>query len=149
MDALVEFLLNYGYGGMFAAAFLAGSFLPFSSEAVMTALTLAGLNSWLLIAYSTAGNTLGGLFNYGIGRLGRDEWIWQLFHVDNEKLQRGKQLVHRHGIWMGLLSWVPFLGSAITIAMGLLRLPFWRSALTIFIGKCLRYFLLALLLNSF
>ncbi|MBP3774789.1 MAG: DedA family protein [Bacteroidaceae bacterium] len=148
MESLVEFLLSYGYGGMFAAAFLAGSFFPFSSEAVMTALTLAGLNVWLLIAYSTVGNTLGGVFNYGVGRMGREDWVYGLLHLSNDRMVRGKALVRRYGIWMGLLSWVPFLGSAITVAMGLLRLPFWPSAATIFMGKCLRYFLLALILNS-
>ena len=31
MDVALQFLLDYGYIGMFLAAFLAGSILPFSS----------------------------------------------------------------------------------------------------------------------
>lgn len=44
MDILLEFLSQYGYWGMLIAAFLAGSFFPFSSEAVM--LGFMGLPDW-------------------------------------------------------------------------------------------------------
>ena len=46
MDFIVDFLINYGYVGMLLSAFLAGSFFPFSSEAVMVALQAAGLDQW-------------------------------------------------------------------------------------------------------
>ena len=64
MDAITDLLVNYGYWGMLLSAFLAGSFLPFSSEAVMVALLAAKLDSWQLIIYATIGNVLGGMFNY-------------------------------------------------------------------------------------
>ena len=44
MDAIIGFLTHYGYWGMFLAAFLAGSFFPFSSEAVMLGLMATGLD---------------------------------------------------------------------------------------------------------
>ena len=56
MDALIDFLINYGYWGMFIAAFIAGSFLPFSSEAVMLGLMAAGLEPVPLAIYGTIGN---------------------------------------------------------------------------------------------
>ena len=34
MDAFINLLIHYGGAGMFVAAFLAGSFFPFSSEVV-------------------------------------------------------------------------------------------------------------------
>ena len=37
MDAIIDFLIGYGYWGMLLASFLAGSVFPFSSELVMTA----------------------------------------------------------------------------------------------------------------
>lgn len=43
MDTLLSFLVDWGYWGMLVASFLAGSFFPFSSEAVMLALQAAGL----------------------------------------------------------------------------------------------------------
>ena len=67
MGALIDILIDFGYWGMLAAAFLAGSFFPFSSEAVMTALVAVGLDPVQLTIYATIGNVAGGLFNYGVG----------------------------------------------------------------------------------
>ncbi|MDY5772158.1 MAG: YqaA family protein [Bacteroidaceae bacterium] len=148
MDAFVDFLLTYGYGGMFAAAFLAGSFFPFSSEAVMTGLRLAGLDVWMLVLCASVGNLLGGMFNYGVGRMGKEDWIYGMLRVRPERLEQSERFVHRYGAWMGLLSWLPILGSVITIAMGLLRVDVWKSALTILIGKVARYVVLGFLLEE-
>ena len=148
MDAFVDFLLTYGYGGMFAAAFLAGSFFPFSSEAVMTGLRLAGLDVWMLVLCASVGNLLGGMFNYGGGRMGKEDWIYGMLRVRPERLEQSERFVHRYGAWMGLLSWLPILGSVITIAMGLLRVDVWKSALTILIGKVARYVVLGFLLEE-
>ena len=81
MDAITDLLVNYGYWGMLLSAFLAGSFLPFSSEAVMVALLAAKLDSWQLIIYATIGNVLGGMFNYWLGTFGRIDWIEKYLHV--------------------------------------------------------------------
>ena len=70
MDVLTHLLLDYGYWGMLLSAFLAGSFFPFSSEAVMLGLLAAGLDPVLLLVYGSIGNVMGGMFNYGLGRLG-------------------------------------------------------------------------------
>ena len=66
---LISFLVEWGYWGMLVAAFLAGSFFPFSSEAVMAGLQAAGLDPIPLIIYGSIGNVLGSMFNYGVGRL--------------------------------------------------------------------------------
>ena len=146
MDALNEILLGYGYYGMFAAAFLAGSFFPFSSEVIFTALSLAGLDVWSLVIYSSVGNTLGGMFNYGVGLLGREDWIYRLFRVKEQRMAYVQSLIHKYGVWMGLLSWLPVLGSVITIAMGLLHINHYKSLLFIFVGKTLRYVVLGVIL---
>jgi membrane protein YqaA with SNARE-associated domain len=146
MDALNEILLGYGYYGMFAAAFLAGSFFPFSSEVIFTALSLAGLDVWSLVIYSSVGNTLGGMFNYGVGLLGREDWVYRLFKVKEQRMAYVQSLIHKYGVWMGLLSWLPVLGSVITIAMGLLHINHYKSLLFIFVGKTLRYVVLGVIL---
>ena len=56
MDFIISFLTQYGYWGMLLAAFLAGSFFPFSSEAVIIALMATGLDPWMLMVYGTIGN---------------------------------------------------------------------------------------------
>lgn len=57
MDALVQFLIDWGYLGMFFSALLAGSVVPFSSEAVLAALVLpgTGLNPVLCIVFASLG----------------------------------------------------------------------------------------------
>ncbi len=149
MDALVDILVNYGLPGMFVSAFLAGSILPFSSELVMAGLQLAGADPWGLVVWGTLGNTLGGLLNYGIGRLGREEWITRYAKVSPERLERGRRWVHRYGAWAGLLSWLPVVGELITVAMGYLRVNWATSLLAILVGKGLRYYVVVFLVSYY
>lgn len=139
MDALVDFFVNYGLIGMFLSAVLAGSIAPFSSELVMAGLQAAGVAAWPLVVVATLGNTLGSLFNYGLGYLGKMAWIARLFKLSDAKMERATQWVRRYGVWAGLLSWVPFLGESLTLAMGLARCPVPMTVLTITIGKFARY----------
>ena len=53
-------LSEWGYFGLFIAAFLAGSIIPFSSEAVLGLLLIAGYDSWGCVFSATLGNWLGG-----------------------------------------------------------------------------------------
>lgn len=142
MDALVDFLMQWGYWGMLVSAFLAGSFFPFSSEAVMLGLLAAGLDPMPLIAYGTVGNVLGSMFNYGVGRLGRLDWMERYLHVKPEKLKQAKRFMGGHGAWMGFFAFLPLLGSAITIVLGLMRANMAISITSITIGKFLRYLVL-------
>ena len=105
------------------------------------------LDLWSLILVATIGNVLGGYFNYCVGRLCNEGWVYRLFHVKEEKLAQSKHKVRTHGAWMGLLAWVPILGSAITIALGILRVNFVKSAIAIAIGKFLRYLALGYILS--
>ena len=142
MDALIQLLIDYGYWGMLLAAFLAGSFFPFSSEAVMIALLAAGLQPWSLVAYGTVGNVLGSVVNYGIGRMGRTEWIERYLHVSEERMEQAQRFMRGRGAWMGFFAFLPVLGSAITIALGLMRANPIITFISITIGKLLRYVIL-------
>ena len=81
-------LSEWGYIGLFIAGFLAGSILPFSSEVVLGLLLYAGYNEWGCLASATAGNWLGGVTCYYIGRLGKVEWIEKYLKLDAVKLQK-------------------------------------------------------------
>lgn len=142
MDILLDFLSQYGYWGMFIAAFLAGSFFPFSSEAVMLGFMAAGLDNWPLIIYGTIGNVLGSLFNYGVGHLGRLDWVERYLHVKKKDLDKAQRFMAGRGAWMGFFAFLPILGSAITIMLGFMRSNFIISMLSITIGKLLRYVIL-------
>ena len=139
MDAVVDFLINWGYWGMLVSAFLAGSILPFSSEAVMRGLLAAGLQPWPLVVYGTIGNVAGSLMNYGIGRLGKLYWIEHYLHVSKDSLERAERFMGGRGAWMGFFSFIPVIGDAITIMLGLMRANMVISVISISIGKMLRY----------
>ena len=142
MDFLVDILTNYGYWGMLISAFLAGSFIPFSSEAVMLGLLATGLDGGQLVVYGSIGNVLGSMFNYGVGRMGRLDWIEKYLHVSKKDLDKAQRFMAGRGAWMGFFAFLPILGSAITILLGLMRANVPISILSITIGKILRYVVL-------
>ena len=142
MEFLTDILLGYGYWGMLLAAFLVGSFFPFSSEAVMLALLAAGLEPWPLVVYGTIGNVLGSAVNYGVGRMGRLDWIERYLHISQQSMQRAETFMAGRGALMGFFAFLPVLGSAITILLGLMRANIPLSFLSITAGKLLRYLLL-------
>lgn len=142
MEAILTFLVSYGYMGMLIAAFLAASILPFSSEAVMVGLQAAGLDPVALIAYGTIGNVLGSMFNYTIGRLGKMEWIEKYLHVKKEDLDKAHKFMAGKGAWMGLLSVIPVIGDVITVALGLMRANVVIVVISVTISKLARYMLL-------
>ena len=121
MHLIIGLLVEWGYWGMLLAAFLAGSFFPFSSEAVMAGLQAAGLEPVPLIIYGSIGNVLGSMFNYGFGRMGKMEWIEKYLHVKKESLDKAERFMAGRGAWMGFFAFLPLLGSAITIVLGLTR----------------------------
>lgn len=141
-QTITDFLLNYGYWGMLLAAFLAGSFFPFSSEAVMLGLLAAGLKAEPLVIYGTVGNVMGSMFNYSVGRLGRLDWVEKYLHVKKENLEKAKRFMAGHGAWMGFFAFLPIIGSAITIMLGFMRANLLFSIVSITIGKFLRYVIL-------
>ena len=142
MDALIQLLTEYGYLGMLAPAFLAGRVCAFTSELVMVGLMAAGLDPFLLVVYGTVGNVLGSVFNYGVGYMGRIDWIEKYLHVRKEKLERTRRFLAGRGAWMGILAFLPILGSVVTIVLGLMRANMTITFISITIGKFLRYLLL-------
>ena len=139
---MIETLVQFGSLGMFIAAFLAGSFFPFSSEAVMLALMALGVNAWELMLYGTAGNVLGSLFNYTVGRMGKEEWFEKYLHVKPEQMDKARKFMRGRGAYMGFFAFIPILGSAITILLGLMRANFVITFVSITVGKLVRYIIL-------
>ena len=142
MDFIISFLTQYGYWGMLLAALLAGSFFPFSSEAVIIGLIASGLDPWILMIYGTIGNVLGSIVNYGLGRLGKMEWIEKYLHVKKTDLDKAHRFMAGRGAWMGFFAFLPVLGSAITIALGLMRSNIVITFIAITLGKIFRYIIL-------
>ena len=127
---------------MLLAAFLAGSFFPFSSEAVLIGLMATGLDPWILMFYGTVGNVLGSIVNYCLGRMGKMEWIEKYLHVNKADLDKAHRFLAGRGSWMGFFAFLPILGSAITIALGLMRSNVVITFIAITLGKIFRYIVL-------
>lgn len=134
------------YLGLFIAALGAATLLPMQSEAVLTALLLAAKQPpILLLLVATAGNVLGSVVNWMLGRYIEHFRHKRWFPVSEDKLERAQQAYHRYGRWSLLLSWVPIIGDPLTVIAGTLREPFWSFLLIVFLAKAGRYLVLAML----
>ncbi len=140
---MLDILVDYGPIGMLIASFIAGSVFPFSSEAVMLAMLAAGVDPWELVVTASIGNVAGSMFNYGVGRLGRLDWIEKYLHVKKESLDRAQRFMGGHGAWMGFFAFLPILGSAISILLGLMRANIIITLISITLGKVMRYLIIA------
>ena len=140
---MLDLLVDYGPIGMLVASFIAGSVFPFSSEAVMLAMLAAGVDPWELVITASIGNVAGSMFNYGVGRLGRLDWIEKYLHVKKESLDRAQRFMGGHGAWMGFFAFLPILGSAISILLGLMRANIIITLISITLGKVMRYLIIA------
>ncbi len=141
----MEWLLTFGYIGMFIGAFLAATVIPFSSDILLIQLIALGGNPIITVITATIGNWLGGLTSYWLGRLGKWEWIEKWLKVSREKLEKQKRAVDKWGSVLAFLSWVPIIGDILAIALGFYKTKFVQTALFMFIGKAARYILWAVI----
>jgi membrane protein YqaA with SNARE-associated domain len=119
---------------MFVSAFLSSTLLPGNSEVVLIALLVDEPQwRWPLLGAATAGNTLGALTSYAIGRIAPAP----------RSAPRALRLAARYGVPLLLLSWVPVIGDALCVASGWLRHDPRLAALAIAAGKFARYWLIA------
>jgi membrane protein YqaA with SNARE-associated domain len=149
MDFLVEFLSAYGYLGMGVMAFLSGSVLPLTSEVLMILLLGMGLNSFPLVLVSTLGNTIGGVTCFYTGRIVQKETVQRLFKVSDRRMRQADRLIQRYGFWASFFSFVPLIGTAILLTLGVMRVSWWRVTLVMMFGKFLRYLLVAISYTGF
>ena len=148
MDALIQFFIDWGYLGLFLSALIAGSILPFSSEAVLTVLVQMGLDPLYCLIWASIGNTLGGVFCYWLGYIGNMQWIERWLKIKKEKLDKVEGFVRKYGAWMGVFGVLPWIGEAIIVMLGLMRSNVYYTTLTMFIGKAIRYALIILAIEG-
>ena len=118
-----------GLAGLFLASFLSATLLPGGSETVLFAvLKLHPDQAAAAVLLATAGNTLGGMTTYAMGRLVPAK-------ADLARLAA----VRRWGSPALLFAWAPVVGDALCAAAGWLRLPWAACALWMALGKGARY----------
>lgn len=131
--------VDLGYFGLMIAAFLAATVVPFSSEAVFTALFYGGLDPWWLVFWATVGNSLGGMTCYWLGCLGKIEWIEKWMKIKKEKIDSFMTKFHKYGDWLAFFSFLPGVGDIIAVAAGFMRCRWWVVLISMTLGKLARY----------
>lgn len=137
---MLDFLIEYGYIGLFLACFLAATILPFGSEFVFAGLLAsAKFDPWTCVIIASIGNWLGGMTNYYLGRLGKIEWIEKYLKVKKEKIEQVQKWLEGKGAIMGFFSFLPIVGDVIAIALGYMRANVYIVNISMFLGKFARY----------
>ena len=128
---------------LFLSALVAATVLPMQSEAVLVGLLLADQQPvWLLVLVATAGNVLGSVVNWWLGRRIERFRERSWFPASADALDRAAAWYRRHGRWSLLLSWVPLIGDPLTVVAGVLREPLPTFLLLVTVAKAGRYLVL-------
>jgi membrane protein YqaA with SNARE-associated domain len=126
--------------GVFAASFLSATLLVGLSEAaVIAALQDPALPRTLVFLVATFGNDLGAVFNFVLGRFFLRFEGRRWFPVTPASRARAEAIFQRYGQPVLLFSWVPVIGDPLTLAAGLLRMPWLPFLVYVTIGKAARY----------
>lgn len=139
-------LEEVGLVGLFIGTFLAATIFPFSSDALYIAALAAGTSPVATLIVGTAGNWLGGVTTYFIGRIGKWEWIEKWFKVKPETLEKQKHYIDKYGVWMALISWIPIIGDVVALALGFYKSPAVWTIFLLGVGKFARFAIWTLLI---
>lgn len=134
-------LEKLGLLGLFIGTFLAATVFPFSSDALYIGALVAGIKPAAVLIVGTLGNWLGGVTTYFLGRLAKWEWVEKHFNVKPQTLEKHHLFIEKYGVWVALLTWVPFVGDVIAIALGFYKSPAVWSLLLMLVGKFGRFFI--------
>lgn len=150
-----------GLLSLFVAGLLAATLLPVGSEPVVIAYLVSQgpfnpVEAASIVLAVGAGNTLGGIITYGMGR--GVVTVWKRYRSSpksnastqsSKSLERSRRWLDRWGPAALILSWVPIVGDPLCLVAGGLRLPFWWCALWMAIGKFARYAVLVWVVLAF
>ena len=137
------------YLSVFISAFLAAPIFPAQSEAILAyhlAVTPTALVG--LVTIATAGNVLGAIVNWAMGRFLARYRDRPWFPIRADRMQKAERQYRKYGRFSLLLSWVPFIGDPITVVAGVLREPLWSFVLLVTIAKGARYIFVAMVVSG-
>ena len=129
---------------LFGSAFVAATILPMQSEAILVTQLAQGQHpAPVLVAVATAGNVLGSVVNWYLGRylLRFQDRRW--FPASPAQLERAQGWYRRFGRWSLLASWVPIVGDPLTVIAGVMKEPLASFFILVLIAKGARYLVLA------
>ena len=140
-EALIDFFKDYGYWGMGVLSFLSGSIVPIASEVLLVFFLDLGLNVVWLTLVATFGNTIGGVTCFMIGYLTNKATVQKLFRISDRRMRRADLMIQKYGFWTASLSFVPMIGEALLVALGVMRVDKYKVIAVMAFGKFVRYVL--------
>ena len=141
----MEYIETWGYLGLFLASFLAGSFIPFSAETIISTLLYQGFSLSTLVAVATFGNWLGGYTAFCMGYFSRWDLIKKHFKITPKDLSKFQEKISWNIELLAFFCWIPFVGTLILIVLGLMKSSVIKIGIFMFIGRMSRYLLWAIL----
>ncbi|MBM85227.1 MAG: hypothetical protein CMM47_04310 [Rhodospirillaceae bacterium] len=125
---------------VFSSAFFSATLVPGISETVLARVAIdATADHFALLFFASAGNTLGSVVNWLLGRFLLHWRDHKWFPVTPVALNRASRWFNRFGVWSLLLAWLPFIGDPLTLAAGMLRVPLVIFLPVVAVGKTMRY----------
>ncbi len=137
----MEFLVEYGYIGLFLGSMLAATLIPMSSDVLLVALLTTGAGPITAVAAAALGNWAGGMLSYGLGRLGKLSWL----RMSEEKVEKQRARIEKWGAWLAFFTWLPLIGDVMAVGLGFYRIDLPRVAVFMLLGKSARYIMWAVL----
>ncbi|MDR0955211.1 MAG: DedA family protein [Rikenellaceae bacterium] len=141
----MEWLMAWGYAGLFIGAMLAATVVPFSSDVLLIALLAAGGDTVTSVVVASLGNWAGGMISYAMGYYARWEWIERWLRVKPETLEKQQVRIAKYGSGLAFFSWLPGIGDVLALGLGFYKVSVGKVALFMLIGKTARFVCWALL----
>ena len=134
---------------LFTSSFASSTILPGHSEITLTALiTQKKYEIFYLLFFASLGNILGSVFNWYLGlyflKFKNKKW----FPFQENHINKVSKSFLKYGKWSLLLSWVPFIGDALTLVAGMFRVPLHQFIIIVSVAKIGRYIFVSLIALS-
>jgi membrane protein YqaA with SNARE-associated domain len=127
---------------LFGSALLSSTLFPGGSEALLLYRLHEGADPFASVLTATAGNVLGSVITYGMGRIGR-EAVPRRSEKTQRRIARAERWFRRFGRPSLLLAWLPVVGDPLCLVAGVLRVGVASFVLLVGLGKLARYATLA------
>lgn len=134
MDHLLSALM------LFVSSFVAATLLPAQSETLLVFLHIKGvLPDSVLVLIATAGNVLGAMVNFVLGKYFAHFRDKKWFPISPKRFDQAISLFRKYGMWTLLFSWLPLIGDALPLIAGALNARVFWVVLLVTLGKMARY----------
>lgn len=127
---------------LFTVSFLAATLIPLGSEWLLAALIPHSSSPLFLVGVASAGNVLGALTTYAVGRYGGPALAETCLGISARNRERAGAFFRTYGSWSLLFSFLPVIGDPLCLIGGLFRVPLPLFFILVLTGKSLRYLLI-------